>query len=77
MNLINNLTGSGSVLFVSNGCGGGHIQAVNSLEKQLSNCRPELRSKVIDVYKNSFGETVGNLVIIGGAVNKKKGMSPG
>jgi hypothetical protein len=73
MNLINNLTGSGSVLFVSNGCGGGHIQAVNSLEKQLSNCRPELRSKVIDVYKNSFGETVGNLVIDRWSRQQKEG----
>jgi len=63
MELIKNLPPKSNVLFVSNGCGGGHIQAVNSLESQLVALHPQVKSTTIDIYKNSFCQCIGNRVI--------------
>jgi hypothetical protein len=73
MELINNLPPQGNVLFISNGCGGGHIQTISSLEAQLAATHTELRSTTIDVYKNSFGNCIGNCVIDRWSREQKEG----
>ena len=73
MELINNLPVLGNLLFISNGCGGGHIQTVNSLEEQVRNDRSDLISKTIEVYKNSFGSYIGDKVIKTWSRQQKEG----
>ncbi len=72
-NLVESLPVQGNVLFVSNGCGGGHIQAVNSLQAQVLEKRPGLNCITIDAYKSSFGGYIGDRVISTWARQQKEG----
>src|SRR5262249_15319177 len=71
--LVESLPAQGNVLFMSNGCGGGHIQAVNSLQAQVTEKRPGLNCTTIDAYKSSFGNYIGDRVVSRWTRQQKEG----
>lgn len=73
MSSITSLASKQNILIVSNGCGSGHIQTEKYVTNVLRDRNLGINIVPIDVYKNAFGETIGNYVIENWAQKQREG----